>query len=96
MPNARRPLTRRQREIYAFIATRIRTLGYAPSYEEIAREFELRSLATVHEHLRNLEQRGYIRRSFHQSRAIELTATNGRCPHCGAIQQPEKDAKSCP
>jgi repressor LexA len=33
-------------------------------------------LATVHEHLSNLERKGYIRRSYNESRAIEILPSN--------------------
>ena len=79
-----RPLTRRQREVLSFLETHIGTKGYAPSFEEIARQFAFRSLATVYEHLENLAYKGHIRRTFKGSRAIELVATPAHCPHCGA------------
>ena len=40
--------------------------------EEIGTRFNLNSLATVHKHLTNLEQKGLIRRTWNHSRAIEL------------------------
>jgi repressor LexA len=46
--------------------------GYAPSFEEIAETFNYNSLATVHEHLSNLERKGYIKRSYNESRAIQI------------------------
>ena len=46
--------------------------GYAPSFEEIAGNFSYSSLATVHEHLSNLERKGFIKRSYNESRAIEI------------------------
>jgi repressor LexA len=66
-------LTRRQREIYDYLAEFIEDNGYAPSLEEIAARFRLSSVATVHEHLENLESKGAVRRDPHKSRAIELT-----------------------
>ena len=66
-------LTRRQREIYDYLAEFIERNGYAPSLEEIASRFGLSSVATVHEHLENLESKGALRRDPHRSRAIELT-----------------------
>ncbi|HXQ29215.1 MAG TPA: transcriptional repressor LexA [Gemmatimonadales bacterium] len=66
------PLTRRQREIFDYIATHIGDKGYAPSFEEIAERFEFKSLATVHEHLTNLERKGFIHRTHNESRAIEI------------------------
>src|SRR5262249_6220562 len=66
------PLTKRQREILNYLTTYSEQHGYAPSFEEIAESFEYSSLATVHEHLTNLERKGYIRRSYNESRAIEI------------------------
>jgi repressor LexA len=49
------PLTRRQKQILDFLQSYMRTNGLAPSFEEIAEHFDFASLATVHEHLTNLE-----------------------------------------
>jgi repressor LexA len=65
-------LTKRQREILSFLGGYSESNGYAPSFEEIAAQFNYNSLATVHEHLSNLERKGYIRRSYNESRAIEI------------------------
>jgi repressor LexA len=66
------PLTKRQREILDYLVEYAESNGYAPSFEEIARNFNYNSLATVHEHLSNLERKGYIKRSYNESRAIEI------------------------
>jgi repressor LexA len=66
------PLTKRQREILDFLTSYSEQNGYAPSFEEIARQFNYNSLATVHEHLTNLERKGYIKRAYNESRAIEI------------------------
>lgn len=66
------PLTKRQREILSFLTSYAEDNGYAPSFEEIASRFNYNSLATVHEHLTNLERKGYIKRSYNESRAIEI------------------------
>jgi repressor LexA len=66
------PLTKRQKEILDYIESFIGDRGYAPSFEEIAEWFGYSSLATVHEHLSNLERKGYIRKSYNESRSIEL------------------------
>jgi repressor LexA len=65
-------LTRRQHEILTFLSSYNEERGYAPSFEEIAEHFQFNSLATVHEHLSNLEKKGYIRREYNESRAIEI------------------------
>lgn len=79
------PLTRRQREILDFLSDYIADRGYAPSFEEIAGKFAFGSLATVHEHLTNLERKGYIRRTPNESRAIEIVPPRGQT---GATELP--------
>jgi len=71
-------LTKRQKQILDFIESFLDAHGYSPSFEEIAAEFGFRSLATVHEHLSNLEAKGYIRKSYNESRSIELARTEFR------------------
>src|SRR3954465_10236312 len=66
------PLTKRQREILNYLTIYSEQNGYAPSFEEIAEKFNYSSLATVHEHLSNLERKGFIKRSYNESRAIEI------------------------
>ena len=66
------PLTKRQREILDYLNDFIQQHGYAPSLEEIGRRFGLSSLATVHKHLTNLQEKGFIRRSWNRSRSVEL------------------------
>ncbi|MGV3707908.1 MAG: transcriptional repressor LexA [Gemmatimonas sp.] len=65
-------LTKRQKEILSYLTGYADINGYAPSFEEIASQFNYNSLATVHEHLTNLERKGYIKRSYNESRAIEI------------------------
>ena len=69
------PLTKRQREILDFLNDFIQQHGYAPSLEEIGRRFNLSSLATVHKHLTNLEEKGFIKRAWNRSRSVELVST---------------------
>jgi repressor LexA len=71
------PLTKRQSEILSYLQQHIQDQGYAPSFEEIAEKFGFQSLATVHEHLTNLERKGYIRRSYNESRSIEVLPPRG-------------------
>lgn len=69
-------LTRRQREIYDYLRTFVAENGFAPSLEEIAEHFGLASVATVHEHLTNLEAKGALRRDPNRSRALEVVHQN--------------------
>ena len=66
-------LTRRQKEIWDYLAAYVEEHGYAPTLEEIGAHFGLSSPATVHKHLSNLERKGLITRAWNLSRAIELT-----------------------
>ena len=71
------PLTKRQREILTFLNEFIQQHGYAPSLEEIGRRFGLSSLATVHKHLTNLQEKGFIRRAWNRSRSVEMVTARG-------------------
>src|SRR6478609_5333959 len=69
------PLTKRQREILDYLNDFIQQHGYAPSLEEIGRRFGLSSLATVHKHLTNLQDKGFIKRAWNRSRSVELVSS---------------------
>ena len=69
------PLTKRQREILDYLNEFIAQHGYAPSLEEIGKRFSLSSLATVHKHLTNLQEKGFIRRAWNRSRSVEMVPT---------------------
>jgi repressor LexA len=71
------PLTKRQREILDYLNDFIQQHGYAPSLEEIGRQFRLSSLATVHKHLTNLQEKGFIKRQWNRSRSVEVIPTRG-------------------
>jgi repressor LexA len=66
-------LTQRQKQVLDFLADFVETKGYSPSYEEIAAALTLASLATVHKHISALETKHYVKRSFNQSRSLEVS-----------------------
>ena len=78
-------LTKRQKEILDYLQGYLEENGYAPSFEEIAQRFSYSSLATVHEHLENLKQKGYIRKDYNASRSIELVPAG---VHISAVELP--------
>lgn len=78
-------LTRRQKELVDYLRTYIGEHGYAPTLEEIGEHFGLTSLATVHKHLSNLEEKGAIRRTWNHSRAIEMVEDS---PRVAAVELP--------
>jgi repressor LexA len=65
-------LTKRQKQMVDYLENYIDEHGYAPTLAEVGEYFGLSSLATVHKHLRNLETKGFIRRTHNHSRALEI------------------------
>ena len=73
-------LTKKQRQILDYVESFVETNGYSPSYEEIADHFGYNSLATVHEHLTNLEQKGFLRKNYNKSRSLEVVRADLHAP----------------
>jgi repressor LexA len=65
-------VTKRQKEVLDFISGFVQRNGYSPSFEEIARGLQLKSLATVHKHVTNLQNKGLLQRSHNRSRSIDV------------------------
>jgi repressor LexA len=70
-------LTKRQREIYDYLADFVARNGYSPSFEEIGVAMGLSSLATVHKHISNLEDKGLLKRAYNRSRSIDVLQPKG-------------------
>ena len=73
-------LTKKQRQILDYVESFVEGNGYSPSYEEIADHFGYNSLATVHEHLTNLEQKGFLRKNYNKSRSLEIVRADLHAP----------------
>ena len=65
-------ITRRQKEVLDFLSSFTQKNGYSPSYEEIASGLGLSSLATVHKHITNLQNKGLLQRAHNRSRSIDV------------------------
>jgi len=65
-------LTARQKQILDYIHNFFRERGYPPSVREICAATNLKSTATVHDYLVQLEKKGYIKRDPQKPRAIEI------------------------
>jgi repressor LexA len=83
-------LTRRQKDVLDFVSRHIDRHGVAPTLHEIGRHLKLSSVATVHKHLRKLEEKGAVRRLNHQSRALAVVpsperAAGARIPLLGTV-----------
>ena len=69
-------LTDRQKDILQTIKKFIAKYGYPPTVREIGKELNLRSPATIHFHLKKIEEKGYIRKLGSKNRTIELLVAN--------------------
>ena len=71
-------LTDRQQAILDHIKKEIKRRGYPPAVREIGEAVGLSSSSTVHSHLNQLEQKGYIKRDPTKPRAIEVMDSSFR------------------
>lgn len=69
-------LTKKQSETLTFIKKYMVSHGYPPSVREICAGMGLSSPATAHTHLKELENKGYIRKENSKFRTIELLVNN--------------------
>jgi len=81
-------MTRRQQAIYDFIVRQVRHNGIPPTLIEIAENFGLASAATVSDHLKAIERKGFIRRRPGASRGIEVSALKRRRESDRAVRVP--------
>ncbi|MDP2600268.1 MAG: transcriptional repressor LexA [Deltaproteobacteria bacterium] len=65
-------LTKRQSQVYDFIVKFTETHDYAPSLEEIAKHFKLSAVSTIHHHVSQLVQKGYLSRRWNANRSLEV------------------------
>ena len=68
--------TKRQAEILTYIKKYIVAHGYPPTVREIGKDLGVSSPATIHTHLSNLENKGFIKKEETKNRAIELLVDN--------------------
>ncbi len=73
----------RQHQILDFIKQYIESSGTAPTLKKIAEAIGVSSLATVHEHLQALQEKGLIKRKGGKARSIELTDNELHFTHEG-------------
>ncbi len=66
-------LTTQQARVLEAIKQIIQETGYPPSVRELGERLGLKSTATVHTHLRNLERKGFLKREAQKSRAFNIT-----------------------
>ncbi len=69
-------LTRQQKNVLQIIKKSIAKHGYPPTVREIGRAAGLSSPATIHFHLKKLEEKGYINKGNGLNRTIEVLVPN--------------------
>ena len=69
-------LTNKQQVILDILKRLIAKNGYPPTVREIGEEAHLSSPATIHFHLSQLEEKGYIKKDTKKNRTIEILVPN--------------------
>lgn len=69
-------LSMRQNEVLTYVKKFIAENKYSPSVREICQGVNLSSPATVHVHLRNLIEKGYLKRNAKNNRLLEVMVPN--------------------
>ena len=70
-------LTQKEKDIYEYISECLEDNGFAPSVRDICAAVGIKSTSSVHEYLRRLESKGYIRKSSGKSRALCVESNGG-------------------
>lgn len=69
--NDNRP-TKKQRELLTYIEAFIKDNGYGPSYREVMRALDYKSVSTVATHVDGLIVRGWLRKTDHSARSLQV------------------------
>jgi repressor LexA len=64
--------SKKQRELLSFIDSFIKGNGYGPSYREVMRALDYKSVSTVATHVNGLIARGYLRKKDNSARSLEV------------------------
>lgn len=69
-------LTKRQQQVLDFVKEYMVSYGYPPTVREIGKALGVSSPATIHAHLENLKDKGFIKKDDSKNRAMELLVKN--------------------
>jgi repressor LexA len=79
----------KERQTLDFITQFIQRYAYAPTLKEIAQAIGMNSVATVHEHIDRLRQKGFIKKLDGTARGLEVIKENFRTGSSeGAVELP--------
>lgn len=65
-------LTEKEKAVYKFISECLEKNGYPPSVRDVCAAVGMKSTSSVHEYIRRLEAKGYIKKSSGKSRALTI------------------------
>ena len=66
-------LTKRQKEVLDFIKKFVGKKGYPPTLEDVGKKLKLSAVSTVHQHIATLIEKGYLQKSGHYARDIDIS-----------------------
>lgn len=95
MPNdtpntsASRP-SKKQKELLAFIDSFISGHGYGPSYREVMRALDYKSVSTVATHIDNLIVKGFLRKRDKSARSLEVLRPSTVSPSTESVTKAEE------
>lgn len=67
--------TKRQKELLEYVDRFIKEHGYGPSYREVMRALGYKSVSTVAIHINGLIAKGYLRKTDHSARSLEVISS---------------------
>jgi SOS-response transcriptional repressor LexA len=79
MASETRP-SKKQRELLGFIETFIAEHGYGPSYREVMRALDYKSVSTVAVHIEGLIAKGCLVKRDRSARSLEVVRQTGEAP----------------
>lgn len=68
----KRTLTPKQKKILDFIVSYTKRKKFSPSLEEIAKKFKLRAVSTVHQYIKTLTTKGFIKKEENRPRGVSI------------------------
>jgi repressor LexA len=92
--NENRP-SKKQRELLSFIEGFIKGNGYGPSYREIMRALDYKSVSTVAVHVDGLIMRGLLRKKDNSARSLEVVTGVSIAPENSHITWLKNEIKKC-
>jgi repressor LexA len=86
--------SKKQRELFAYIDSFIKGNGYGPSYREVMRALDYKSVSTVAVHVDALIAHGLLRKKDNSARSLEVVVSSPtKSPRDAHIEWLEKELK---